>query len=76
MQNLRIKAAQALQSVLEDKVFFGELKKQFSEKDLPFANMLVLTALRRYVALRAVLHTFLSKKSPPWQDNSTTFSPV
>ena len=64
MQNLRIKAAQALQSVLEDKVFFGELKKQFSEKDLPFANMLVLTALRRYVALRAVLHTFLSKKIP------------
>lgn len=64
MQNLRIKAAQALQSVLEDKVFFGELKKQFSEKDLPFANMLILTALRRYVALRAVLHSFLSKKIP------------
>lgn len=64
MQNLRIKAAQALQSVLEDKVFFGEIKKQFSENDLPFANMLVLTALRRYVALRAVLHSFLSKKIP------------
>ncbi len=64
MQNLRIKAAQTLQSVLEDKVFFGELKKQFSEKDLPFANMLILTALRRYVALRAVLHSFLSKKIP------------
>lgn len=64
MQNPRIKAAQALQSVLEDKVFFGELKKQFSEKDLPFANMLVLTALRRYVALRAILHSFLSKKIP------------
>lgn len=64
MQNLRIKAAQVLQSVLEDKVFFGELKKQFSEKDLPFANMLILTALRRYVALRAVLHSFLSKKIP------------
>ena len=64
MQNLRIKAAQTLQSVLEDKVFFGELKKQFSEKDLPFANMLILTALRRYTALRAVLHSFLSKKIP------------
>ena len=64
MQNLRIKAAQTLQSILEDKVFFGELKKQFSEKDLPFANMLMLTALRRYVALRAVLHSFLNKKIP------------
>ncbi len=64
MQNPRIKAAQTLQSVLEDKVFFGELKKQFSEKDLPFANMLILTALRRYTALRAVLHSFLSKKIP------------
>lgn len=64
MQNLRIKAAQTLQSILEDKVFFGELKKQFSEKDLPFANMLILTALRRYVALHAVLHSFLSKKIP------------
>lgn len=64
MQNLRIKAAQTLQSILEDKIFFGELKKQFSEKDLPFANMLILTALRRYVALHAVLHSFLSKKIP------------
>lgn len=64
MQNLRIKAAQTLQSILEDNVFFGELKKQFSEKDLPFANMLILTALRRYVALHAVLHSFLSKKIP------------
>lgn len=64
MQNLRIKAAQALQSVLEDKVFFGELKKQFSEKDLPFVNMLILTALRRYTALQAVLRSFLSKKIP------------
>lgn len=64
MQNLRIKAAQILQSVLEEKIFFGELKKQLSEKDLPFANMLMLTTLRRYEALQVVLASFLSKKIP------------
>lgn len=64
MQNLRIKAAQILQSVLEEKIFFGELKKQLSEKDLPFVNMLMLTTLRRYEALQVVLASFLSKKIP------------
>lgn len=64
MQNLRIKAAQILQSVLEEKILFGELKKQLSEKDLPFVNMLMLTTLRRYEALQVVLASFLSKKIP------------
>ena len=64
MQNLRIKTAQILQSVLEEKIFFGELKKQLSEKDLPFVNMLMLTTLRRYEALQVVLASFLSKKIP------------
>lgn len=64
MPNPRIKAAQILQSIMEEKIFFGELKKQLSEKDLPFINMLILTTLRRYEALQVVLATFLSKKIP------------
>ena len=64
MPNPRIKAAQILQSILEEKIFFGELKKQLSEKDLPFINMLMLTTLRRYEALQVVLASFLSKKIP------------
>ncbi|MDO4161912.1 MAG: RsmB/NOP family class I SAM-dependent RNA methyltransferase [Pseudomonadota bacterium] len=64
MQSLRIKAAQTLQSILENKIFFGELKKQFSEKDLPFINMLILTTLRHYTMLQAVTNSFLRKKIP------------
>ncbi len=64
MQNPRINAARILQSILEEKIFFGELKKQLSEKDLPFINMLVLTTLRYYETLQVVLTSFLSKKIP------------
>lgn len=62
MVNLRIKCAQTVQSILENKVFFAELKNAFDEKDLPFANMLILTVLRRFTALKQILHGFLSKK--------------
>lgn len=62
MQNPRISAAFILQSVIEDKIFFGELKKQSSEKDLPFINMLVLTTLRHWTGLNQILDTFLSRK--------------
>ena len=50
MANIRIKCAQIVQTILEDKVFFGDLKTQIAEKDLPFANMLILTALRQSFA--------------------------
>ncbi|MBP5353006.1 MAG: hypothetical protein J6Y91_04500, partial [Alphaproteobacteria bacterium] len=62
MPNVRVDAAHILQAVLEDKVFFGELKKQIPEKDLPFLNMLILTALRRFVPLNAILAQFIRKK--------------
>jgi 16S rRNA (cytosine967-C5)-methyltransferase len=64
MTNPRIKSAQILQTIIEDKIFFGELKKQISEKDLPFINMLILTTLRRFRALDIILQSFLSKKIP------------
>jgi 16S rRNA (cytosine967-C5)-methyltransferase len=64
MDNIRIKCAETVQNILENKVFFAELKNQFSEKDLPFANMLILTALRHWTGLNEILRTFLKKKIP------------
>ena len=64
MANIRIKCAQIVQTILEDKVFFGDLKTQIAEKDLPFANMLILTALRHWVGLNRLLDSFLNKKIP------------
>lgn len=64
MPNVRIKCAQIVQTVLEDKVFFADLKPQIAAKDLPFANMLILTALRHWVGLNRLLDSFLSKKIP------------
>jgi len=64
MANPRLSSAKILQTVLEDKVFFAELKKQIPEKDLPFCNMLILTTLRNWCGLNAVLRKFLQKKIP------------
>ena len=64
MANVRIKCAKTLQSIIEGKVFFAELKNDFSEKDLPFANMLILTSLRYWTGLNEVLRVFLKKKIP------------
>lgn len=64
MQNPRSETALILQLILEEKIFFGELKKQVSEKDLPFVNMLVLTVLRKWAGLNTLLSAYLSKKIP------------
>ena len=64
MSNIRINSAQIVQTVLEDKVFFSELKKQIAEKDLPFANMLILSTLRHWLGLNQILDSFLQKKIP------------
>ena len=64
MTNQRLLSAKIVQKILEEKVFFGDLKKQIPEKDLPFCNMLILTVLRRLTALKQILHGFLSKKIP------------
>ena len=62
MPNLRTKCAQAVQTVLENKVFFAELKNDFAAADLPFANMLILSTLRYWVGLEKILNSFLKKK--------------
>lgn len=64
MTNPRLISAQIIQKILEEKVFFGELKKQIGEKDLPFCNMLILTVLRRLTALKQILNGFISRKIP------------
>ncbi len=64
MANPRLISAKILQKILEDKIFFGDLKKQIPENDLPFCNMLLLTALRRLTAVKQILHGFLQKKIP------------
>lgn len=64
MPNTRIKCAKALQTVLEDKVFFAALKNDFTAQELPLANMLILSALRYWVGLNKILQTFLQKKIP------------
>lgn len=64
MADIRLKCAETLQKIMETKSFFSELKKGFAEKDLPFANMLILTSLRYWVALNFILKKFVSKKIP------------
>lgn len=64
MTNIRINSARIVQTILEDKVFFSELKKQLPEKDLPFANMLILSTLRHWLGLNQILDSFLQKKIP------------
>lgn len=64
MPNQRINSAAIVQRIFENKVFFAELKSQVPEQDLAFVNMLVLTSLRHWQGLNAVLKIFLHKKIP------------
>ena len=64
MPQLRIKCAKILQQILENKIFFAELKKQFSAEELPYANMLILTTLRQWVRITTEVKFFLRKKIP------------
>ena len=64
MPDIRIECAQITQKIIEEKIFFGELKKRLSEKDSAFANMLILTSLRYRTVLDKILKKFVSKKIP------------
>lgn len=64
MPNQRILSARILQSVLEDKVFFSDLKESIEQNDRAFVNMLVLSSLRNLVGLKKVLSGYLKKKIP------------
>lgn len=62
--NIRRRCVEILQRILEEKIFFNSLKAEIEEKNLPFANMLILTALRHLTALKLILRKFLNKKIP------------
>ena len=62
--NIRRRCVEILQRILEEKIFFNSLKADIEEKNLPFANMLILTALRHLTALKLILRKFLNKKIP------------
>lgn len=62
MQNPRIISAKILQSILEDKVFFSDLKPEIEEENRALVNMLVLSSLRNLVPLKKTLANFLKKK--------------
>lgn len=67
MSDPRQIAAEMLQKVLTDKAFFSDVKNasdSLAGKDAAFANMLVLTALRRLVFLKKVLKQYAKKKLP------------
>lgn len=64
MPDIRVECAKITQKIIEEKIFFGELKKKLSEKDLAFANMLILTSLRYWAALDKILKKFVTKKIP------------
>ena len=64
MQNPRIKTAQIIQLIIEDKIFFADIKNNIGEKDLPFVNMLALTSLRKWNSLNKILNNLLTKKIP------------
>lgn len=61
---IRRQCVEILKQILEQSLFFNALKSQINDKDLPFANMLILTALRNLVSIREVLQKYLAKKIP------------
>ena len=64
MPQLRVKCVNILKRVLEEKIFFSDLKNQLEAKDLPYVNMLVLTSLRHWARVSAVVDRYLHKKIP------------
>lgn len=62
MADIRLICAQMLGRIIEEKMFFSDIKEQLPDQQKAFANMLVLTALRQYVRLNEVLQRYLHKK--------------
>jgi len=58
---LRFQCVLILQKILEEKQFFNVLKEELNSKDKPFANRLILTALRRKAAVDKLLSSLMRK---------------
>ena len=61
---LRKQCVEILYQTVEKRQPLSAVKALFEKKDLPFANMLLLTTLRRMEILRQILEKFLHKKIP------------
>ncbi len=62
--NVRQQCVEILEQMLENKTFLGDARNCVEIQHRSFANMLLLTALRRLEALRQILDKFLHKKIP------------
>ncbi|MDR1693872.1 MAG: methyltransferase domain-containing protein [Lactobacillaceae bacterium] len=65
MSEVRRTAVKTLQKILENKVFYSDMREEItdiSEKDAAFLNMLILTALRHLVYIRKIIKKFSPKK--------------
>lgn len=62
--NVRQQCVEILEQMLENKTFLGDARNRVEVQHRSFANMLLLTALRRLEALRQILDKFLHKKIP------------
>lgn len=62
--NVRQQCVEILEQMLENKTFLGDARNRVEIQHRSFANMLLLTALRRLEALRQILDKFLHKKIP------------
>lgn len=58
---LRLQCVLVLQKILEEKQFFNILKEELNPKDKPFANRLILTALRQKAAVDELLRSLMRK---------------
>lgn len=59
--SLRLQCVLILQKILEENLFFNALKEELNSKDKPFANRLILTALRRKAAVDKLLSSLMRK---------------
>ncbi len=64
MRSLRLNSALIIQKIIEDKVFFSDLKSRIDPRCISTTNMIILTTLRNWVGLRKALYSFLDNKIP------------
>lgn len=60
--SVRIQCVRVIQKILENQVFLKDLKENFGEEDKAFADMLILTALRRKPVIDKLISSLLTRK--------------
>ncbi len=60
----RNQCIEILKTILEQNVFYNNLKPQISENNIAFCNMLILNVLRHLNGLENIIKQFVSKKIP------------